>query len=76
MVEFLSPRLRLKIGGYLNLITGLIETFCLLGVCNNFFYITNVMIENGHFCPLYDDSDVAVNNNQTVNPNRIRPCEA
>lgn len=76
MAKFFDQRIRLKIGGYLNLITGLIETFCLLGVCNNFFYITNVMIDDGHFCPLYDDeSTIPADANQSVNPNRIRPCQ-
>lgn len=37
-------------GQYLNLITGLIEAFIFYGFAMSFYFITLILVQNGHFC--------------------------
>lgn len=58
----LSHTTRQNISDILNILTGLIECFILLGLSVYFFYLINVLIDQGHFCPA-----TTSHNNETSN---------
>lgn len=60
------------ISNYLQVLTGAFECFGLFGTPIYFYFITNVLIDNGHFCPDFNQTQISLE----INSKNIRFCDS